>query len=106
MSDLSDNGLPPGRLSQHPDWRYLLREIYHLYRFSSAGGSANIRSHQKEVRHRLSRVLNDDPPVNMLQLDRPSTTPISVLEQGDSQGRQSKKTEESGDIGHRGQDDR
>jgi dimethylpropiothetin dethiomethylase len=67
MSDLSDNGLPPGRLSQHPDWRYLLREIYHLYRFSSAGGSANIRSHQKEVRHRLSRVLNDDPPVNMLQ---------------------------------------
>lgn len=48
-------------LSSCPDWRYLLREFYQLYRFSSAAGSSLIRSHQKEVRHRVSRALNQDP---------------------------------------------
>ena len=61
MVDCLDDTSFPSRLKNFPDWRYLLREFYNLYRFSSAGGSPHIRSHQKEVRHRLSRLLNHDP---------------------------------------------
>jgi dimethylpropiothetin dethiomethylase len=57
----------PSRLRHFPDWQYLLREFYNLYRFSSAGGSSHIRSHQKEVRHRLSRLLKHDPPMKQIQ---------------------------------------
>lgn len=71
--DFSADASPPSRLGNFPDWRYLLREFYNLYRFSSAGGSCHIRSHQKEVRHRLSRLLNHDPPVNQTQ---PSEKPV------------------------------
>lgn len=53
----------PRRLRDFPDWGYLLQEFYRLYRFSSAGGSSNIRSHQKEVRHLLSRLIGEEPPV-------------------------------------------
>ena len=67
MVDFSDDTSFPSRLGHFPDWRYLLREFYNLYRFSSAGGSSHIRSHQKEVRHRLSRLLNHDPPMNQTQ---------------------------------------
>lgn len=62
-----DNSATPHRLGDFPDWRYLLREFYQLYRFSSAGGSAQIRSHQKEVRHLLSRLMTADPAVRPLQ---------------------------------------
>jgi len=68
MTDFLDDTSFPSRLGHFPDWRYLLREFYHLYRFSSAGGSSHIRSHQKEVRHRLSRLLNHDPPMNQTQV--------------------------------------
>ncbi len=68
MSATNDDGKTiPSRLEQLPDWRYLLREFYNLYRFSSAGGSSHIRSHQKEVRHRLSRLLHADPPIDGFQ---------------------------------------
>jgi len=67
MVDLLDDTSLPSRLGHFPDWRYLLREFYNLYRFSSAGGSSHVRSHQKEVRHRLSRLLNYDPPVSRVQ---------------------------------------
>ena len=67
MVDLLDDTSLPSRLGHFPDWRYLLREFYNLYRFSSAGGSSHIRSHQKEVRHRLSRLLNHDQPVSQVQ---------------------------------------
>ena len=64
MDDANNDASQIARLSNFPDWLYLLREIYSLYRFSSAGGSAKIRAHQKEVRHRLSKLLNEDPQVN------------------------------------------
>ncbi|NIV95940.1 dimethlysulfonioproprionate lyase DddL, partial [candidate division KSB1 bacterium] len=78
MSNLSNNEDTQSRLSQFPDWRYLLREIYNLYRFSSAGGSTNIRSHQKEVRHRLSRLLRDDPKMSLIDpLEKPVCAHLS-----------------------------
>lgn len=72
MPDPSD---APGRtrLRDLPDWGYLLHEFYQLYRFNSAGGSARIRSHQKEVRQRLSRLLQADPPVEVVE---PTTKPV------------------------------
>jgi dimethylpropiothetin dethiomethylase len=51
----------PTRLSEHPDWRYLLRDIGEVYRGGSAGGSPIIRSHQRRVREALSRVIERDP---------------------------------------------
>lgn len=73
-----DDTFSPARLSHFPDWRYLLGEFYHLYRYSSAGGSSHIRSHQKEVRHRLSRLLNDDPPMKQIQAsEKPACTHLS-----------------------------
>ena len=67
MANLLDNTALPSHLRHFPDWHYLLREFYNLYRFSSAGGSSHIRSHQKEVRHRLSRLMSQDPPVKQAQ---------------------------------------
>ena len=48
-------------LSDSPDWLYLLREFEALYRHGSAGGSAAIRSHRKQVRDRLSAVIAANP---------------------------------------------
>ncbi len=53
----------PLRLSDRPDQRYLLREFYELYRRSSAGGSAQIRGHQRAVRAAISRLLGGDPEI-------------------------------------------
>jgi dimethylpropiothetin dethiomethylase len=85
--DASADANPSCHLANFPDWRYLLREFYHLYRFSSAGGSSQIRSHQKEVRHRLSRLLNHDPPVHQAQTSKkPVCTHLSrALDIGMSQ---------------------
>jgi len=63
------------KLSDHIDWHYLLREFWNAYRFSSAGGSKLIRSHQREVRDRLSAELDNDPAL----LDRdPASLPVSA----------------------------
>ncbi|SDH30997.1 dimethylsulfonioproprionate lyase family protein [Roseospirillum parvum] len=51
------------RLADHPDWAYLLREVDGIYRRGSAGGSAPIRAHQRQVRERLNRVVQGNPPV-------------------------------------------
>ena len=51
------------KLSDHVDWHYVLREFWNVYRFSSAGGSKPIRSHQRDVRNRLSAEMDGDPPV-------------------------------------------
>ncbi len=56
-----------------PDWGYLFREIYEMYRHSSAGGSQKIRSHQRAVRETLSKVLDSNPP---LRLEQPITKPV------------------------------
>ncbi len=45
------------RLIENPDWLYLLRDCYDLYRRLSAGGSAKIRAHQRSVRERINRVI-------------------------------------------------
>lgn len=70
-------GAPPvrARLSDRPDWIYLLREFYELYRFLSSGGSDRIRSHQRFVREAISRTLRADAPVR----DRtPAEKPVTV----------------------------
>lgn len=51
------------KLSDHPDWVYILRDTYDLYRKISAGGSNKIRSHQRTVRERINRVIKSDAPV-------------------------------------------
>lgn len=60
-------------LSDHIDWHYLLREIWTVYRFSSAGGSKPIRSHQREVRNLISSEMAKDPKV---RFDPPETLPV------------------------------
>lgn len=50
-------------LSDNVDWHYVLREFWNMYRFSSAGGSKPIRSHQREVRNRISAAMADNPDV-------------------------------------------
>lgn len=50
-------------LADNPDWRYLLRELDHLYRRQSAGGSKSIRGHQRDVRTRLNRAVESKPEV-------------------------------------------
>ena len=49
------------KISDNPDWLYLLREFDNIYRRGSAGGSAVIRRHQRVVRERLSQVLKSNP---------------------------------------------
>lgn len=51
------------RLTDAPNWLYLLREFDALYRYGSAGGSAAIRSHRKRVRDRLSAAMAGNPTV-------------------------------------------
>lgn len=52
------------RLQDRPDWLYLLRDYYELYRRLSAGGSTKIRSHQKTVRDSISRVIKANAEVH------------------------------------------
>lgn len=61
------------KLSDHVDWHYVLREFWNVYRFSSAGGSKPIRSHQRTVRNRLSAEMDGDPPVLTVE---PETLPV------------------------------
>ncbi len=44
------------RLSDEPDWHYLLREYYEMYRSSGAGGSSRIRAHQRLVRGTITKL--------------------------------------------------
>jgi len=54
---------PTPHLRDLPDWGYLLREYYETYRKLSAGGSPQIRSHQRTVRTAISAAVKADPPV-------------------------------------------
>lgn len=63
----------PSRLSDHPDWTYILQDSYDLYRRLSAGGSAKIRSHQRSVRERISRVLKSNGEVRFTE---PQSKPV------------------------------
>lgn len=61
------------RLSDEPDWLYLLREYYEMYRRSSAGGSRRIASHQRTVRETISKIMDSDPT---LRFQEPVTKPV------------------------------
>lgn len=66
---------PPQRLEDRPNWRYLLNELYALYRFGPAGGSGPIRTHLKTVRERLSRAIARNPEI---LLEPPERKPVTV----------------------------
>ncbi len=53
----------PGRLQEHPSWKYLLQEFDTLFRMGSSGGSPTIRSHRKQVRDRLSQAIKSNAAV-------------------------------------------
>lgn len=55
------------RLTDCPNWLYLLREFDALYRYGSDGGSPSIRSHRKRVRDRLSATMTKN--TNILTRD-------------------------------------
>lgn len=82
MTDQSRLTAP--RLSDNPDWGYLLREIYALYRHGSAGGSDPIRTHMRTAREALSRVLKADPPLHpQLPTEKPVTRHLTrALDRG------------------------
>ena len=61
------------RLSQHVDWQYVLREFWTVYRFSSAGGSKPIRTHQRQVRDLISAQTALDPE---MQFGEPESLPV------------------------------
>lgn len=73
------------RLGEEPDWLYLLREYYEMYRRSSAGGSERIRSHQRQVRETISKVMDSNP---QLVLREPTVKPVCLhLKRALDQGR-------------------
>jgi len=62
-------------LSTEPAWQYLIRDYLELYQMGSAGGSRKIRSHMTEVRRVITKVLEDDPPV---EEGKGATLPVCV----------------------------
>ncbi|WP_085793068.1 dimethylsulfonioproprionate lyase family protein [Roseivivax jejudonensis] len=82
---------PDARLSERPDWIYLLREFEALFRHGSAGGSKAIRTHRKAVRDRLSAVIAADGGfVEQTPITKPVTAhfnrALDVGERGAMQG--------------------
>ena len=69
----------PQRLSDFPDWGYLLAEYYAAYRHRSAGGSKLIRSHIKLVRKRLSRCISGGEAVLARDGGAMKSTPSHIL---------------------------
>ena len=66
------------RLTDRPDWLYLLREFEALYRFGSAGGSTLIRAHRKRVRDGLSRIIAGNAEIDdRAAEDKPVTAHLS-----------------------------
>lgn len=64
----------PVRLLDCPAWGYLLQDCYELYRYLPAGGSDKIRSHQRQVRERISRVIKSNAHVRETDgIDKPVT---------------------------------
>jgi len=61
------------RLVDEPDWVYLLREYYEMYRRTSAGGSRLIRRHQRIARESISKVMEDNP---VMRFHQPMTKPV------------------------------
>ncbi len=73
--DAADATVAGHRLSDLPDWGYLLREYYEAYRFLSSGGRERIRSHQRGVREAIGRVLKSNA---VLRFDSPAQKPVTA----------------------------
>jgi len=58
-----------------PSWAYLAREFDYAYRRGSAGGSTKVRSHMKQVRDRLAKVLGANP---VMRLPDPAEKPVNA----------------------------
>ena len=66
------------RLTDCPNWKYLLQEFDVLYRHGSAGGSKAIRSHRKRVRDTLSAIIDTDPFIVTAEpIQKPVTAHLS-----------------------------
>lgn len=65
MADDVTDGDSQTRLNDIPDWIYLLRELYEIYRFLSSGGSNQIRAHQRTVREAISRVMSSNGSLSL-----------------------------------------
>ncbi|MEM9782984.1 MAG: dimethylsulfonioproprionate lyase family protein [Pseudomonadota bacterium] len=63
MDGTPPDAAQPNRLRDVPDWRYLLHEVYELYRATGAGGSEAIRNHQRLVREAISRTMKANAEV-------------------------------------------
>lgn len=79
---------PHTRLSDRPDWVYLLREFQDHYRGLSSGGSVPIRAHQRTMRARITAMLRDNPP---LAAPAPQNLPVTrhlrrALDRGKASG--------------------
>lgn len=73
--NVGDQSTPVRRLADDPNWIYLLREFEVLYRYGSAGGSKDIRAHNKKVRDALSAVITRNPPVTERE---PAQKPVTA----------------------------
>lgn len=72
-------------IKTQPDWRYLLAEFYELYRAIPAGGSEQIRAHQRQTRAAITRVMAANAP---LVLQNPAQKPVTAhLRRALDQGR-------------------
>lgn len=65
MAEDMTDGDSQARLNDIPDWIYLLREFYEIYRFLSSGGSNQIRAHQRTVREAISRVMSSNGSLSL-----------------------------------------
>ena len=65
----------PVRLSDVPDWRYLLREFHDHYRALSSGGSRPIRAHQRGVRARITSLVRANPEITATE---PTLKPVTT----------------------------
>jgi len=72
------------KLEARPDWQYLLRDFYEMYRRGKAGGSVKIRGHQRAVREAIAKVIQANPPVIPRQpVGKPVTAHLKrALDQG------------------------
>jgi dimethylpropiothetin dethiomethylase len=73
-------------IKTQPDWRYLLAEFYELYRQIPAGGSPLIRTHQRQAREAISRVIKAGAVVRLqAAAQKPVTAHLRrALDQGRS----------------------
>jgi len=75
---------PEPTLRDLPDWRYLMREYDELYRYLPAGGSDQIKGHQRKVREAISRLIKQNAPVRLQErAEKPVTAHLRrALDEG------------------------